>query len=126
MIVGTPYQLSTATTNYTFSDLDTATNGTYVGPTNVYDPYGGWTVPTNLVTVTTVITNGALVSVTNNIPLTNNEVSVVTDPSETLEPGSNYLALANGLITRQLPRLWSGPADHPPLDDMPFWLVTQG
>ena len=107
-----PYQLNSQRTNYTFSDLDLVTNGayvltngTYAGPTNIYDPYGGWTVPTNLVVVSYGLTNGNLVAFTNNVALTNNEVSVLSDPTVALEPGSNYLALANGVITRTLPTL---------------------
>ena len=51
-------------------------------------------------------TNGQFVLVTNVVALTNNLVSVVNDPSTALAGdagGSNYLALANGTITRAIP-----------------------
>jgi len=105
-----PYSLTGQSTNYTLSDFDLATNGDYHGLTNIFDAFGGWTVPTNLVTVTTVlnITNSQLVSVTNMVVLTNNLVSVVTDPSVALggdNTTSNYLALAYGTITRSIPTI---------------------
>ena len=102
-----PYNFSEESSNYTLSDFELATNGNYLGPTNIYDANGGWTVPTNLVTVSTVfnLTNNQFVQVTNVTVLTNNEVSVVTDPADSLgdNVGSNFLALADGTITRSIP-----------------------
>ncbi len=62
-------------------------------------------MPTNLVTVTTALnpTNGQFEFMTNVVALTNNEVSVVAEPSTAQSGGSNYLALAYGTITRNLP-----------------------
>ena len=99
-----PYNFTEAATNYVLCDFELATNGNYRAPTNIYDAFGGWTVPTNLVTYTTVVTNGHFVVVTNVVILTNNLVSVVTDPATSLgnNAGSNYLALANGTITRSI------------------------
>ena len=96
-----PYDLGDTGTNYTLSDFELATNGDYFAFTNIYDAQGGWTLPTNLVTLSTVITNASLL-VTNVLVLTNNEVSLVTDPA-TAQTGSNYLALANGVMTRTIP-----------------------
>jgi subtilisin-like proprotein convertase family protein len=96
-----PYDAGDDGTNYTLCDFELATNGDYFGFTNIYDAQGGWTLPTNLVTLSTVLTNASLL-VTNVVVLTNNEVSVVTDPASA-EAGSNYLALANGVITRTIP-----------------------
>ena len=96
-----PYDAGDNGTNYTLCNFELATNGDYFGFTNIYDDQGGWTVPTNLVTLTTVLTNASLL-VTNVVVLTNNEVSVVADPA-TAEGGTNYLALANGVITRTIP-----------------------
>jgi subtilisin-like proprotein convertase family protein len=89
-----PFDLRDLGTNYTFGDLDFSTNGDYFGQTNIFDPYGGWTVPTNLV-----------VQVTNGVVFTNNynEVSVVSDPAIAFESNtnsSNYLALGYGVILR--------------------------
>jgi subtilisin-like proprotein convertase family protein len=99
----TPYSLMADATNYALSDLEWATNGDYQAPTNIYDPYGGWAVPTNLVMVSTVfnLTNNQFESVTNVMDLTNNLVSVVTAPSTAIG-GSNYLALGSGTITRSI------------------------
>jgi alpha-tubulin suppressor-like RCC1 family protein/subtilisin-like proprotein convertase family protein len=100
-----PFNFTESSTNYLLSDLDLATNGDYLAPTNIYDAFGGWTVPTNLVTYATIVTNGQLVLVTNVVLLTNNLVSVITDPSSSLTGdagGSNLLALANGTITRSI------------------------
>jgi hypothetical protein len=100
-----PFDFTEVSSNFAFSDLDLATNGNYRGPTNIYDPYGGWSVPTNLVLYSTIVTNGQFVTVTNNILLTNNFVSVVTDPNTALggdTGASNYLALGSGTITRSL------------------------
>jgi subtilisin-like proprotein convertase family protein/sugar lactone lactonase YvrE len=86
-----PFDLRVEGTNYTLSDLELATNGDYFGQTNIYDSFGGWTVPSNLVTI-----------VSNNIVITNvnfNQVSVVSDPAIAFT-GSNYLALGYGIIRR--------------------------
>jgi subtilisin-like proprotein convertase family protein len=102
-----PYNFPETATNYAF-DFELATNGNYRGPTNVYDAYGGWTVPSNLVTYARVLTNDQLVVVTNVVVLSNNLVSVVTDPSTSLSGdvgGSNFLALADGTITRSIPTI---------------------
>jgi subtilisin-like proprotein convertase family protein len=82
-----PFDLRDMGTNYTFGQFDLATNGDYFGLTNIYDSYGGWTVPTNGV----VFTNNY------------NEVSVVSDPSIAFESNtnsSNFLALGYGIIQR--------------------------
>lgn len=103
-----PYNLTTGATNYEISDLDLATNGNYLAPTNIYDGYGGWLLPTNLVTVNTVFTNNQFVSVTNVTVLSNNEVSVVTDPADALggdNASSNFLALSYGTISRSIPTI---------------------
>ena len=89
-----PFDLRTLGTNYTFSDLDLASNGDYFGLTNIYDTYGGWTVPSNQV-----------VEVTNGVAFTNNynEVSVITDPGIAFQSNtnsSNFLALGYGTILR--------------------------
>jgi subtilisin-like proprotein convertase family protein len=89
-----PFDLRDFGTNYTFGNLDFATNGDYFGQTNLYDPFGGWSVPTNFVT-----------QVNNGIVFTNNynEVSVVADPAIAFESNtnsSNYLALGYGVILR--------------------------
>ena len=101
-----PYSFTAESSNYTLSDFELATNGNYYGPTNIYDAYGGWTVPTNLVTISTVfnLTNNQFGQVTNVVLLTNNLVSVVTDPADALgdNAGTNLLALANGTITRSI------------------------
>ncbi|MGH7978793.1 MAG: LamG-like jellyroll fold domain-containing protein, partial [Limisphaerales bacterium] len=89
-----PFDLRDLGTNYTFGDLDAATTGDYFGLTNIYDSYGGWTVPTNFVTE---VTNGVVF--TNNY----NEVSVVPDPAIAFQSNtnsSNFLALGYGLIVR--------------------------
>ena len=76
-----------------------ATNGDYLAPTNIYDAFGGWSVPTNrddhVGTPTLVVTNVD----------DNNLVSVVTDPSTSLgdDAAAIILALANGTITRSIP-----------------------
>ncbi len=99
-----PYDLSNPGTNFSFSDFESSTNGNYLAQTNIGDPFGGWTVPTNLVTVTSELnpTNGLFEPVTNVLVFSNNLVSVVTEPS-TAQSGSNYLALGLGTITRDLP-----------------------
>ncbi len=85
-----PFDLSDEGTNFTLSNFEGLTNQDYLAPTNIYDAYGGWTVPTNIPGPGTNI-----------IYLTNNEVSVVTDPRSAYD-GSNFLALANGTITRSI------------------------
>ncbi len=102
-----PFNFAETGTNYTLCDFELATNGNYRAPTNIYDAYGGWTVPTNLVTFSTILTNNQQKLVTNVVVLTNNLVSVVTDPSIAIgdNVGSNYLALANGTITRSIPTI---------------------
>ena len=103
-----PFNFTQYSTNFTFSDLDLATNGDYLGPTNIYDAFGGWSVPTNLAVVSTVETNGQFVLVTNVEIISNNFVSVVTDPSTALagdSGNSNYLALAYGTVTRLIPTI---------------------
>jgi choice-of-anchor C domain-containing protein len=100
-----PYNFTGLSSNYALSDFNQVTNGDYLAPTNIYDAFGGWTVPTNLVTYSTIVTNGQFAVVTNVVNLTNNLVSVVTDPSSSLTGdagNSNYLALANGTITRSI------------------------
>ena len=88
-----PFDLRDEGTNYVLSDLDVATNGDYFGQTNIYDAFGGWTVPTNLVTEAT---NGVVF--TNNY----NEVSIVSNPAVAYT-GTNYLALGYGVIQRTNP-----------------------
>ncbi len=85
-----PFDLTDLGTNYTLNNFELTTNGNYLAPTNIYDAFGGWLVPTNIAGVGT-----------NVITLTNNQVSVVTDPASAYD-GSNFLALANGTITRLL------------------------
>lgn len=89
-----PFDLRDMGTNYTFGNFDLASNGDYFALTNIYDPFGGWTVPTNLVTQ---VTNGVVF--TNNY----NQVSVISDPAIAYESNtnsSNFLALGYGLIQR--------------------------
>jgi subtilisin-like proprotein convertase family protein len=101
-----PFSLAELATNFTLCDFELATNGLYHGPTNIPDAFGGWTLPTNLVTVSTVfnLTNQQFVQVTNVTVLTNNQVSVVADPSDSIgdNTGTNLLALAYGTITRNI------------------------
>jgi len=102
----TPFSFDEVSSNYTLCDFELATNGNYFAPANIYDAFGGWNLPTNLVTVSTVfnITNDQYVQVTNVVTLVSNEVSVVTDPSDSIgdNVGTNLLALANGTITRDI------------------------
>ena len=104
-----PYSFTEQSSNYTLSDFEPATNGNYFGPTNIYDAHGGWTVPTNLTAISTVfnLASNQFVQVTNVVLLTNNLVSVVTDPADSMggdtSAGSNYLALGSGTITRSIP-----------------------
>ncbi|MGH7951755.1 MAG: S8 family serine peptidase, partial [Limisphaerales bacterium] len=98
-----PFDLTDRGTNYALSDFELATNGDYFAPTNIFDPFGGWYLPTNRITLSTVISNvggnDQIFTVTNVTILTNNEVSVVNDPANAFV-GSNFLALANGFILR--------------------------
>jgi subtilisin-like proprotein convertase family protein len=102
-----PYNFTDGSSNFTLSDFELATNGDYHGVTNIYDLFGGWTVPTNLLTMGTIVTNDQTLTVTNQVPLPNNEVSVVTDPFDSLgdNAGTNFLALAKGTITRLIPTI---------------------
>jgi subtilisin-like proprotein convertase family protein len=102
-----PYNFTASATNYVLSDFEQATNGNYLAPTSINDTNGGWTVPTNLVTYTTIVTNNQFQVVTNVTMLTNNLVSVVTDPADSVgdNVGSNFLALAKGTITRSIPTI---------------------
>jgi subtilisin-like proprotein convertase family protein len=91
---GQPYDLFDFGSNYFLSDFESATNGdyfAYTSPSNIPDAFGGWNLFTNDVFVGTNI-----------LHMTSNQVSVVTDPW-TAQSGSNYLALANGSITRVVP-----------------------
>ncbi|HEX3857718.1 MAG TPA: LamG-like jellyroll fold domain-containing protein [Verrucomicrobiae bacterium] len=97
-----PYTLTETGTNYTLSDFELATNGDYRAPTNIFDAFGGWNVPTNLFVLTNINTGTNIIIGTNSVLLTNNEVSVVTD-STIAGGGSNFLALADGTIIRQIP-----------------------
>jgi subtilisin-like proprotein convertase family protein len=103
-----PFGFDGGATNYSFS-FEQATNGDYFGFTNIFDPFGGWTLPTNLTTVTTVfnLASNQDVTLTNTVVLTNNFVTVVTDPNNSLGDNfqSNYLALADGTITRSIPTI---------------------
>ncbi len=91
--------------NYVLSDFSTSPPGLYTAPTNIPDAYGGWSVPTNLQTLGVVVNSTNVEVVTNNLFLTNNYVSVVSDPAHTPGDGStsNILALAKGSITRVIP-----------------------
>ncbi|MCX6896880.1 MAG: S8 family serine peptidase, partial [Verrucomicrobia bacterium] len=81
------------TTNFTLSDFESAPAGNYHPLTNVPDAFGGWDVQTNQIGTLT------------NVPAaTNIMVSVVTDATNAWD-GSNFLALADGVITRQLPTI---------------------
>jgi alpha-tubulin suppressor-like RCC1 family protein/subtilisin-like proprotein convertase family protein len=89
-----PFDLRDLGTNYTFGNLDSASNGDYFGQTNINDAFGGWFVPSNLVAQ---VTNGVVY--TNNY----NEVSVVSDPAIAFGSStnsSNFLALGYGVIQR--------------------------
>jgi subtilisin-like proprotein convertase family protein len=88
-----PFSFTPMATNYVLSDFEKATNGDYLAPTNIYDAFGGWSMPTN----EWIGTNLVL--------WTNNLVSVVSDPATSLgdNVGSNYLTLADGSITRSIP-----------------------
>lgn len=91
---GQPFDLLDYGTNYTLSDFEQAASGdyfAYMPPTNIFDPFGGWYLYTNSVAYGT-----------NFLGMLSNRVSVVTDPA-TAQDGSNFLALANGTITRVVP-----------------------
>ena len=90
-----PYNLMDFGTNYSLNGFELAPNTDYFAPTNLLDAFGGWSVPTNQ------IPTNNLVALTNAL-IFSNEVSVITDPS-TAESGSNYLALADGTISRVIP-----------------------
>jgi subtilisin-like proprotein convertase family protein len=97
-----PYDSLDNGTNFALSDFERSTNGDYIAtpasPTNnIFDPHGGWTMRTNNVFVRTNFFAG-----TNLINLSTNFVSVISD-SNTAASGSNYLALANGSISRVIP-----------------------
>jgi len=97
-----PYDSLDNGTNFPLSDFESATNGDYVAtpttqPITFGDTNGGWTLRTNNVFVRSNFFVG-----TNLINLSTNRVSVVSDPN-TAASGSNYLALANGSISRVIP-----------------------
>ena len=89
-----PFDAMDEGTNYTLCNFEAATNGDYLAPTNIYDPLGGWYLYTNQY--------GLYGTATNTFLVTNNQVSVVTDPANAYD-GSNFLALAGGIITRLIP-----------------------
>ncbi|MGB8368199.1 MAG: LamG-like jellyroll fold domain-containing protein [Verrucomicrobiia bacterium] len=86
-----PYTLADYGTNYILCNFELATNGDYLAPTNVFDDRGGWNLFSNQV-----------VMVGTNLVILTNRVSVVADPANAAD-GSNFLALANGTISRQIP-----------------------
>jgi subtilisin-like proprotein convertase family protein len=90
-----PFSFAEVASNYTLSDFELATNGNYVGPTNIYDAFGGWFLPTNRPVGT------------NLMMWSNNIVSVVTDPRDSIgdNVGTNFLALGDGTITRSIPTI---------------------
>ena len=119
----TPFDFAEETTNYALSDLNLAPASNYLALTSIPDAYGGWLVPSNLVTVTTIETNGQFELVTNVVWITNNMVSVVSDVGTALggDVGeSNYLALADGTITRTF------PTDVGRLYNVTFWYRGPG
>jgi len=83
-----PYDNVSFSTNYNLSDFEAAPAGEYFAPTNVPDAFGGWNLATNGVAVGT-----------NLVSELTNEVSVVADPTNALA-GTNFLALADGSMTR--------------------------
>ncbi|HEX4264762.1 MAG TPA: LamG-like jellyroll fold domain-containing protein [Verrucomicrobiae bacterium] len=89
-----PYDNLDNGTNLALSDFESATNGLYMAPATIFDTNGGWTMTTNDILIRTNYFGG-----TNLLSMATNQVSVVTDPS-TAANGSNYLALANGSISR--------------------------
>ena len=90
-----PFSFAEVASNYTLCDFELATNGNYRGPTNIYDAFGGWFLPTNRP------------AGTNQVMWTNNMVSVVTDPRDSIgdNAGTNFLALGDGTITRSIPTI---------------------
>ncbi|MGA2867684.1 MAG: LamG-like jellyroll fold domain-containing protein [Verrucomicrobiota bacterium] len=105
-----PFFFAEVSSNFTLSDFDFASNGLYRALATITDNVtgGGWTVPTNITTITTAfnLTNNQLQTFTNVEVLTNNFVSIVTDPADAVGDGtgsSNFLALAKGTITRSIP-----------------------
>jgi subtilisin-like proprotein convertase family protein len=86
-----PFNLADFGTNYILCDFELATNGDYFAPTNIFDARGGWNL----------VSNQVVMMGTNLVVLTN-QVSVVTDPANAAG-GSNFLALANGTISRVIP-----------------------
>ena len=97
-----PFNFAGVATSYAVSNFNLVVATNYFGPTN----FGGWTVPTNVIRISIIATNGSFALVTNLVVLTNNLVSVVSDPSTSLTGdagGSNYLALGDGTITRSIP-----------------------
>src|SRR6185369_14998537 len=50
-----PFGFSQVSSNYTLSDFELATNGTYTAPTNIYDRFGGWTLLTNRLVGTNLV-----------------------------------------------------------------------
>jgi subtilisin-like proprotein convertase family protein len=98
-----PFNFTESFSNVVFSDLNRAVATNYYGPTNIADGFGtGWSLPTNLLTYSTIVTNAQFATISNLVSLTNNFVTVETDPSTALG-GSNVLALARGTITRLIP-----------------------
>ena len=83
-----PYDLTDLGTNFTLSDFEQATNGDYFAPTNIFDALGGWYCADQHFDRHKCRSS-----------LTNNQASVVTDPS-TAYDGSNFLALADGFMFR--------------------------
>ena len=90
-----PFSFAEVASNYTLSNFELATNGNYVGPTNIYDSFGGWFLPTNRPVGT------------NLVMWSNNIVSVVTDPHDSIgdNVGTNFLALGDGTIARSIPTI---------------------
>jgi subtilisin-like proprotein convertase family protein len=98
-----PYDNLDNGTNFSLSDFELpTTNGDYIATANVPpviipDANGSWTLSTNSVFVRSNFFAG-----TNLISLSTNFVSIVSDPN-TAGSGTNYLALANGSISRVIP-----------------------
>ena len=92
-----PFVLTGAPNNYVLSDFESATNGDYFAPANIFDTNGGWSLSTN--------DQFTAMDSTNQL---SNEVSVVSDPADSIgdNVGSNYLALARGTITRPIPTIF--------------------
>ena len=94
----TPYDTNQTGTNIVLSDFELASNGEYIANsptgTNIFDANGGWTMTTNDFPLPANNYRG-----TNLLSMATNEVSVVADPT-TAGGGTNFLALANGSISR--------------------------